>query len=101
MTDHASGPIARSTTNMGQLPKAVGTEIIGTMSDISGSFDVMLHKSQGMVFLTMPPSELFHAENSPSRLHAFEETRTLLSQEFPDEEEALTPLDEIKFSRKH
>jgi hypothetical protein len=79
------------------------------MSDISGSFYVMLNKSQGMVVLTIPPSELLHAENSPSRLHAFEaqvvqwveETRTLLSQEFPDEDETLTPLDDVTFWRKH
>jgi hypothetical protein len=79
------------------------------MSDISGSSYVMLNKSQGMVALMMPPSELLRAENSPPRLHAFEaqvvqwveETRTLLSQEFPDEDETLTPLDEVKFWWKH
>jgi hypothetical protein len=72
MIDQVFGPIAKSTTNTGRFPKAVGTDIIDVMSDISGSFYVMLNKSQAMVVLTMPPSELLHAKNSPSRLHAFE-----------------------------
>jgi hypothetical protein len=108
MINQAFGPIAKS-TNTGQFPKAVGTDIIGTMSDISASFYVMLHKSQGMVARVIPPSELLHTENSSPRLHAFEaqvvqwveETRTLLSQQFPDKEETLTPLDEVKFWPRH
>jgi hypothetical protein len=88
MIDQDFGQIAKSRTNPGRLPKTIGTDIIRTMNDISGSLYLMLNKSQGMVVLTMPPSELFHAENSPSRLQAFEaqvvqeveETRTLLSQ---------------------
>jgi hypothetical protein len=72
MINQVFGPIAKSTTNTGRFPKAVGADIIGVMSDISGCFYVMLNKSQGMVVLTLPPSELLHAKNSPSRLHAFE-----------------------------
>jgi hypothetical protein len=72
MIDQVFGHITKSMTNTGRFPKAVGTDVIGGISDISGSFYVMLNKSQGMVVLTMPPPELLHTKNSPSRLHAFE-----------------------------
>jgi hypothetical protein len=72
MIGQVFGPMVKSMTNTDRSPKAVGADIIDVMNDISGSFHVMLNKSQAMVVLTMPPSELLHAKNSPSRLHAFE-----------------------------
>jgi hypothetical protein len=63
MLDQLFGPSAKSTTNTGRFPKAFWIDIIGSMSDINGSFYVMLNKRQGMVVLTIPPSELLHTEN--------------------------------------
>jgi hypothetical protein len=98
MIDQVFGPIAKSTTNTGRFPKAVGTDIIRAMSDISGSFYVMLNKSHGMVVLTMLPSELLHAKNSPSRLHAFEAQAVQWVEETRNSKTRMD-IDKLRFTR--
>ena len=107
MVDFVYSPIAKSDANVERYPKAVSNEIITTMSDVTGFFYMMYGKSQGLTVLTVPSYELLHAENSPSRQHAFEaqvlqwveQIRVLLDKEFPDDEK-LTPLDEVKYWKK-
>ncbi|KAK8861127.1 hypothetical protein M9Y10_012822 [Tritrichomonas musculus] len=107
MVEFVYSPISKSEANTQRYPKAVGNEIITTMSDVTGFFYMMYGKSQGLTVLTMPPHELLQAENTPSRLHTFEsqviqwveQTRELLNKEFP-EDEKLTPLDEVKYWKK-
>ena len=101
-------PISKTPANVDRFPKAVGHEIVTTMSDITGYFYMIYGKSQGMTVLTIPPHELLSAPESTSRLHTFEaqvvqwveQTRELIDKEFPDEDDKLTPLDEVKYWRK-
>jgi hypothetical protein len=57
MVDQLFGPSAKSTTEMGWYPKAFGAGIIGTMSDISDSFDVMLNKRRPKICINGPPAQ--------------------------------------------
>jgi hypothetical protein len=107
MLDTVYGPLSKSDANVQRFSKPVGNDIVGTMSDITGSMYVLVGKSQGMTVLTMPPRELLTAERSAVSLHAFEaqivqwveQIRRLLAMEFPEGDE-YGALDEIRYWRK-
>ncbi|KAH0788142.1 Dynein heavy chain family protein [Histomonas meleagridis] len=105
--DNVYGPISKTESNLSRFSKPVANEIVTAMSDIDGLMYMMMGKSQGMTLLTIPSHEILNAEDSPTKLHAFEgqvvqwieEIRHFLDQEFPEDSE-LSPLDEVKFWKK-
>ena len=107
VTDNVYAPISKSDKNIEGYSKPVINDIVTTMSEISGNFYILSGKSQGLTVLTLPAKEILNAEDSPSKLHAYEnyvvqwveQTNNILNQEFP-ENENLTPQDEFKYWKK-
>jgi len=107
VVENVYGPVAKSQNNIQPFAKPIQTEVIQTVTDISSRLNELNGKSQGMIVLSLPPKELIDAEESPSRVHAFEgiinswttQINDLLEEEFPNDPK-LTPLDESKYWKK-
>jgi dynein heavy chain len=104
MLDTVYGPLCKSRHNIERFSKPAGTDIVMTLSDITGRLYVVLGKSQGCTMLTIQPRDALTAERRPTILHTFEshlsqwveQIRRFLSSEF-SESETLGPLAEIKY----
>ena len=107
VTDNVYSPLSKATKNVQKFSKPVASEIVSTMSEISGSFYILSGKAQGMTVLTAPPKELLSDPTNPASIHKFEQliiqwveqTNSLIREELP-ENDALTPMDESKFWNK-
>ncbi|OHS95209.1 Dynein heavy chain family protein [Tritrichomonas foetus] len=107
MLDNVYGPLSKSDQNVSRFSKPVANDILTTMSDITGDMYLLLGKSKGMTVLSIPPQEILHSDDSPSRLHSFEsqviqwieQIQRLVDTQFP-EDFRLTPMDEVKYWKK-